>query len=182
MSDNQEIQKYALATISGLICGGLALLMRKISLENAEANRVFRPRKQRPFAMLEWETSHEQTQMALLIAVMDHPGLLFGFRDPTIRKSFNSDAKEFTDEYTVCVTQRLLFLATCNNTLKAKVLENCGNTARQSLLAFSEQTDRQRLAVKKGVKDSLFLVSRLIPDVPTSIAKESFELYEDTAG
>ena len=177
MADNQEMQKYAFATISGLICGGWAYLTRKSSLKNADDNRPFRPRKQRPMAQLEWGAPHEKTQMALLISLMDHPGLLFGFRDPTLRHSYNSDAKEFTDEYTVCLTQRLLSIATCNNTFRAKVLESSTEATRKSLDAFNQQTEQQHLAVKKGVKDSLFLVSQLIPDLPTSIAKEPIAFY-----
>jgi len=114
--------------------------------------------------------------MALLISLMDHPGLLFGFRDPTLRHSYNADAKEFTDEYTVCLTQRLLSIATCNSTFRAKALENITNATSPHI--FNEQISLQHLAIRKGVKDSLFLVSQLIPDLPTSIVKEPFEFYE----
>ena len=49
-----------------------------------------------------------------MLAVMDHPGLLFGWRDPTLRDSFLADSKEYTEEYQICLMLRMTWIVTSN--------------------------------------------------------------------
>mmetsp|Transcript_21340 Transcript_21340/g.26258 ORF Transcript_21340/g.26258 Transcript_21340/m.26258 type:complete len:101 (-) Transcript_21340:473-775(-) len=84
----------------------------------------------------------------LMLALMDHPGLLFGWRDPTLRHSYMSDAKEYTDEYLMCLTQRLVWIATSNNLFRSRVLKSISDAVDKGNLEFAQFCQRQTLAVK----------------------------------
>ena len=56
----------------------------------------------------------EHIRRDLMLAVMDHPGLLFGWRDPTLRDSFLADSKEYTEEYQICLMLRMTWIVTSN--------------------------------------------------------------------
>ena len=70
--------------------------------------------------------------------MMDHPGLLFGWRDPTLRDTYNKDEKEYTFEYVTCLAQRLLWVATSNINFRQKFLEECDKAIAISNQKFNE--------------------------------------------
>lgn len=71
-----------------------------------------------------------------MLAVMDHPGLLFGWRDPTLRDSFMKDSKEYTEEYQICLMLRLYWISTSKQKFKREFFEQCEAAVKKSPRAF----------------------------------------------
>ena len=111
---------------------------------------------------------------------MDHPGLLFGWRDPTLRNSYFSDSKEYTYEYCTCLVQRLLWIATSISDFRRLIYIQHLNSIKNGLNDLSTYIPQQEQALKKGVRDSLFRVTQSIPSLPTSIVNEQILLYGKT--
>jgi len=94
--------KMAICTLSGTVCGLAAYLMAKKLTAGMGAK--FRERKHRNIATLKWEGMQQSDlKRELILAIMDHPGLLFGWRDPTLRDTFRSEAPDYTKEYMICL-------------------------------------------------------------------------------
>ena len=93
------MKQLSVCTAAGLVSAGLAYLIRKYVLNRSDTMPL-RPRKARAFVHYNQEnTSVEAIRKDLMLALMDHPGLLFGWRDPTLRNSYFADNCEFTEEF-----------------------------------------------------------------------------------
>ena len=125
--------KYAVCALSGTFCAALAYFARRASLGKPlffRSGSKLRQRKYRDIAQMTWSKNKakEDIQKQLLLAAMDHPGLLFGWRDPTLRNSFKKIDKEYSEEYKICLTQRLHWIATINLDYRKQIIEKEVNT------------------------------------------------------
>lgn len=141
--EEKDIVKYAVCAISGTCFAALAYFARRAALGKPlffSSSSKLRQRKYRDIAQMTWSKNKakEDIQKQLLLASMDHPGLLFGWRDPTLRHSFKKLDKEYSEEYKICLTQRLHWIATINLDYRKQIIETELNTLQSGTLKSFE--------------------------------------------